>query len=140
MSLSVMIKIIKGKYNVGDAYTNQSFMDEVKTKYKEWVEETKAKGKNPISGVNKIIALKIQIDTLQQLLQKAQKQSTSTDNDKNKEKKPKKAKEWMTKKLNDGEALTKKVNGKAYHWCKGNGSHKPKWVIHKLKQCNGLKK
>jgi hypothetical protein len=55
-------------------------------------------------------------------------------------KKPKKSKEWMSKKPKDGESQTKKVDGKTYHWCEGNGAHKPKWVIHDPKTCNRLKK
>ena len=40
----------------------------------------------------------------------------------------------------EGEPCTKKVNGKTYHWCKGNDAHKPKWVIHDPKSCSRLKK
>jgi hypothetical protein len=51
------VEIIKAKYNKGQDYTNYTIMDEVEVKYKEWVKETKAEGKEPVQGKDKIIAL-----------------------------------------------------------------------------------
>jgi hypothetical protein len=134
------VELIKGKYNNGENYNNYSIMDEVELKYKEWVEETKAEGKDPVQGKDKIIALQTQLKTMNKTLQKALSQSTPANDGKEKDqKKSKKSKEWMSKKPKEGEPHTKKVNGKTYHWCEGNDAHKPKWVIHDPKMCSGLK-
>ena len=45
----------------------------------------------------------------------------------------------MTKPPASSEPKTKTVNDKMYHWCEGNGVHKPKWVIHEPKDCKGCK-
>jgi hypothetical protein len=124
----------------GEDYTNYSIMDEVEVKYKEWVKETKAEGKEPVQGEDKIIALQSQLKTMNKTLQKALSQSTPANGGKEKDqKKSNKSKEWMSKKPKEGEPCTKKVNGKTYHWCEGNDAHKPKWVIHDPKSCSGLK-
>ena len=65
------VEIIKGKYNDGEDYNNYSIMDEVEVKYKEWVKETKAEGKEPIQGKDKIIALQSQLKTMNKTFQKA---------------------------------------------------------------------
>ena len=44
---------------------------------------------------------------------------------------------WMSKPPHDGEAKTKKVEGKSYNWCEGYGTHEPRWVIHKVENCCG---
>jgi hypothetical protein len=67
---------------------------------------------------DKIIALQSQLKTMNKTLQKALSQATPANGSKEKDqKKPKKSKEWMSKKLKEGEPHTKKVNGKTYHWC-----------------------
>ena len=38
----------------------------------------------------------------------------------------------------DGDAKTVKVGDKTYHWCEGNGAHKPKWVAHLPSKCSGI--
>jgi hypothetical protein len=110
------VEIIKAKYNEGKTYTNLTIMDKVEVKYKEWVKETKAEGKEPVQGKDKIIALQSQLETMNKTLQKALTQATPANGGKEKDqKKPKKSKEWMSKKLKDGEPCTKKVDGKTYH-------------------------
>jgi hypothetical protein len=131
------IESIKACYTSGEVnYNNITFMDAMEVKYKDFVEECKAEGKVPTHPSDKVIALKTKIDQLTQLIQKGKSKAGSDDSGK---KKPKnKGKEWMTKPPASGKPKTKTMNNKKYHWCKGNGAHKPKWVIHKPKDCKGL--
>ena len=46
---------------------------------------------------------------------------------------------WKLTAPKEGEDSTKEVNGKTYHWCTGNGAHKPMWVMHLPAECRGLK-
>jgi len=43
----------------------------------------------------------------------------------------------MNKAPKSGEPKTKTKDGKTYHWCDGYGTHKPRWVIHKVEKCRG---
>ncbi len=45
----------------------------------------------------------------------------------------------MYQKPRDGEQHTRTVKDKLFHWCEGNGAHKPKWVRHDPKTCRGNK-
>ena len=49
----------------------------------------------------------------------------------------KKVPDWMNKAPKSGESKTKTKDGKTYHWCDGYGTHKPRWVIHKVEKCHG---
>jgi len=44
---------------------------------------------------------------------------------------------WMNKAPKSGESKTKTKDGKTCHWCDGYGTHKPRWVIHKVEKCRG---
>ena len=44
---------------------------------------------------------------------------------------------WMSKPPVEGEAKTKKVDGRTYNWCEGYGTHEPCWVIHTVDKCCG---
>eukprot|EP00957_Ditylum_brightwellii_P114270 8712574-Ditylum_brightwellii.AAC.1 len=51
--------------------------------------------------------------------------------DKSSKKKVRPKDEWKFIKPKPGEALTKEVNGKTYHWCEDHQA----WVIHNPKDC-----
>ena len=80
----------------------------------------------------KIIALQTQVDILEGKASLKAKTDTPTHKPKGKDKKFQKP-AWMLKVPDEGDAKSKKVDGKDYHWCPTHVA----WVRHRPDQCEG---
>jgi len=120
---------IDGTINLSDSV----LMTKAEAKYEELCED------DAFEIVNKkdetIMALQTQVEALSTKLTTKKK---SSDGGRSSEKgTAKKVPDWMNKAPKSGESKTKNKDGKTYHWCNGYGTHKPRWVIHKVEKCHG---
>jgi len=81
------------------------------------------------------MALQTQVEALSTKLTTKKSNEGGRSSDKGTAKK--KVPDWMNKAPKSGESKTKTKDGKTYHWCDGYGTHKPRWVIHKVEKCRG---
>ena len=124
------IEFLENSYNNGVDMDSEALMNKAEEKYEELTERHLMK---TVKKNDEIVALKAQIEEL----------VANSKKDKGTDREPgngggnrRKQTAWMFLKPKEGEATTKKVNEKDYHWCDGkNGSHKPKWVRHHPKDC-----
>jgi len=120
---------IDGTINLSDSV----LMTKAKAKYEELCKD------DAFEIVNKkddtIMALQTQVEALSTKLTTKKK---SNEGGRSSEKGTmKKVPDWMNKAPKSGESKTKTKDGKTYHWCKGYGTHKPRWVIHKVEKGRG---
>jgi len=120
---------IDGTINLDDTV----LMTKAEAKYEELVED------DAFEIVNKkddtIMALQTQVEALSTELTTKKKSNNgggSSDGGA-----AKKVPDWMKKAPKSGEPKSKTKDGKTYHWCDGYGTHKPRWVIHKVEKCRG---
>ena len=133
------IEYLENSYNEGAELDSESLMYKAEEKYKEIVERqewTSGKGK-PAD----IVALETKIEELTEHIKKASGGGGggNHENQREGERKPRKQKAWSFQRPKEGEPHKKVVDGKDFHWCEGNGAHKPKWVRHEPANCTGKK-
>ncbi len=128
------IEYMENEYNGGLAMDAEHLMFKAEEKYKELKERQKyTTGKGKPSD---LVALQTKFDDLARQVKNQKvpggdgKKGKGSGYDDSKD-------QWMLKKPSGGEPSTKMVNEKAYHWCDGNGAHKPKWVRHLPSECRG---
>ena len=129
------IEYLENSFNEGANYDSETLMFKAEEKYKELVERHQIK-----SGKGKpddMIALQAQVAELTEVIKKnGDKGGGNPGKDKDKDPNRKQA-AWTFQKPKQGEAHTKTVNDKVYHWCDGKDAkhHKAKWVRHDPKDC-----
>ena len=133
------IEYLENSYNEGAVIDSESLMFKAEEKYKEIVERqewTSGKGK-PAD----IVALETKIEELTEHIKKASGNGggSGNENQREGERKSRKPAPWSFQRPKEGEPLKKVVGGKDFHWCEGNGAHKPKWVRHEPAKCTGKK-
>ena len=120
---------IDGTINLTDVV----LMSKAEAKYEELCEDDAFEIANKKDDT--IMALQTQVEALSTELTTKKK---SKEGGRSSEKGPsKKVPDWMNKAPKSGEPKTKTKDGKTYHWCDGYGTHKPRWVIHKVDKCRG---
>ena len=132
------IEHLENNYNDGTVYDTETLMFKAEEKYKELVERQAYK-----SGHDKpddMVALQAQVAQLAEQLKKGNSGDGGGNKQGGKEggkEKDRKQGAWIFRKPQPGEAKTKTINEKVYHWCEGhNGEHhKAKWVRHDPKDC-----
>jgi hypothetical protein len=105
------------------------------------VEENQFKGGSKKEDA--IISLTAQIKAMESKMEETGKKGTPAKPGPKKKKKGKeKLDDWVWVPPKDGESKTKTLVGdeKPWYWCEGHGEHKPRWVCHLPKECEGLKK
>jgi hypothetical protein len=119
------IEYLENAFNNGMDLNSNELMFKVEEKYKE------LKERHQIHGQKKdeeLVALKAQLEEYKKNPKRGGGNSESDDK--------KKKLKWMFVKPKDGEAKSKTINEKEYHWCDGKeDAHKPKWVRHHPKDC-----
>jgi len=106
-------------------------MTKAEAKHEELVEDDQCKIANQKDDA--VMALQTQVKALSTKLATKKKPKEGGKQADKKKKVP----TWMVKPPKNGESKTKNKDGKTYHWCEGYGSHKPRWVIHKVEKCHG---
>ena len=135
------IEFLENSYNAStDDWDASGLMDMAEEKYKELSERNKM---NPKKN-KEIVALETKIQELSQHMEQMKTSGTGsrskTPRDRTKTQEQKDQDSWMFTKPYEGEKHTRTVKDKLYHWCEGNGAHKPKWVRHDPKDCRGKDK
>ena len=135
-AFSRFMEYMENDYSNGNFVDAEHLMFKAEEKYKELKERQKyTTGKDKPSD---LVALQTKFE---ELAKKVKNQKTTGGSDGKQEKttapRDDSKNQWMYKKPTGNEPTTKTVNEKEYHWCNGNGAHKPKWVRHKPSECRG---
>ena len=136
------IEFLEISYNQGTIMDSHTIMDRAEEKYKELSEHNKMnpkKNKEIVALETKIQELTKHMDSMASGASSGAGTSSKTPRDRTQAPEQKERDLWIFTKPYDGEKHTRTVKDKLYHWCEGNGAHKPKWVRHDPKICCGNK-
>ncbi|CAB9525983.1 unknown protein [Seminavis robusta] len=133
------IETVENNYNEGTLeLTTDTLMHKADQKYKDLIEKDMFRGSTKKDEAIVALTTKMEelMDTCDKLKSSGGSNHKSNNGSSNKYRKPP---AWVYQEPNNGDPKSKTVEGKTYHWCPGNGAHKPRWVTHLPEKCNGLK-